>query len=226
MIDENAASHGALDTLLAEYVAGGLPQPVEVMVAAHIELNEVSRRFASDLERAAGVVLDRLEPVAVADRDHNLDSIFALDADLKPDVGFRSLVEGAALPSASGLPRAIERYAGRPLSDVPWRRRLPGIQQWRIGTEEGYEASLVRLRPGCGLPPHTHNGTEMTLVLQGGFSDSLGHYGVGDISIADDEIDHQPIADDDGDCIGFVVSNASLHLTGWIGRLLAPFRPR
>lgn len=226
MIDDHSSSFETLDTLLAEYVAGGLPQPVEVMVAAHLELNQTSRRFAADLERAAGVVLDRLDPVAVADRDRRLDAIFALDADPAPDPGFRPVVPGPARSSESGLPRAIELYAKRPLKDVPWRTRLPGIQQWRIAKEDGYEASLVRLRAGHGLPPHTHHGTEMTLVLHGGFSDALGHYGVGDISIADDAVDHRPTADDDGDCIGFVVSNASLHLTGRIGRLLAPFLPR
>jgi putative transcriptional regulator len=60
-------------------------------------------------------------------------------------------------------------------------------------------------------------------VLEGGFSDILGSYERGDITINDSSVDHQPVADDDGDCICFAVTDAPLRLTGRIGRLFNPF---
>lgn len=221
--DNTPSSEATLDTLLTGYLAGSLPPPVQVLVEAHLELNPESRRWASCLETVGGEVLDRLDPVAPRGRDAKLDAIFALDADPSPDATLGSPV---ALPTGigpSGLPASIERYVGRSLSDVPWRTRLPGIREWKARSEDGYVASLFCLRAGHGLPPHTHRGTEMTLVLHGSFTDTTGRYGAGDISIADDEIDHRPVADPGGDCIGFVVTNAGLRLTGRIGRLLAPF---
>ncbi|MGX1098924.1 ChrR family anti-sigma-E factor [Amorphus sp. MBR-141] len=220
-------SSQALDGLIAGYVSGSLPLPVQVLVEAHLELSPRNHRWVGDLEAVAGTFLDGIEPVDVPGRDHKLDRIFATAPDAEPesDPGLSAFPMGSNRRDHSGLPASILRYAGRPLADVPWKTRLPGIREWRIGSDDGFVTSLFCLRAGHGLPPHTHRGTEMTLVLHGGFTDTTGHYGVGDVSIADDLIDHRPLADDDGDCIGFVVSNASLRLTGRLGRLLAPFLP-
>jgi putative transcriptional regulator len=38
-------------------------------------------------------------------------------------------------------------------------------------------------------------------VLTGSFSDSLGQYRAGDRVEMDDEVDHQPVVDRDGECI-------------------------
>jgi len=43
--------------------------------------------------------------------------------------------------------------------------------------------SLLRLKPGRGLPMHRHVGAEYTVVLQGGYADSTGNYGVGDFAV-------------------------------------------
>ncbi len=215
----------ALDGLIAGYVSGSLPVPVQVLVEAHLELSPRNQRWVGDLEAVAGAFLEGIEPVEMSARDDRLDRIFAMAPDPDRDPGAAPSVPAAMTMDDSGLPSSLLRYVGRPLADVPWKTRLPGVREWRIGSDDGFVTSLFCLRSGQGLPPHTHRGTEMTLVLHGGFTDTTGHYGVGDVSIADDLVDHRPIADDDGDCIGFVVSNASLRLTGRLGRLLAPFLP-
>ena len=81
--------------------------------------------------------------------------------------------------------------------------------------------------PGRVMPSHTHDGSEVTLVLRGGFSDPTGHYRRGDIAIADRDLDHHPRADDDEDCICFAVIDAPLRLTGPLAPLVAdqPARP-
>jgi putative transcriptional regulator len=54
-----------------------------------------------------------------------------------------------------------------------------------------------------------------------------GHYRRGDIAIADQEVDHRPVADREEDCICFAVTDAPIRLTGPVGRLLQRlFGPR
>ncbi len=81
----------------------------------------------------------------------------------------------------------------------------------------------MRLRAGTGAPRHTHEGTELTLVLEAGFTDALGHYLRGDVEVADSALDHRPVADIDGDCLCLAMADAPLRLTGRLGRLLNTF---
>jgi putative transcriptional regulator len=41
--------------------------------------------------------------------------------------------------------------------------------------------------------------------------------------IADESVDHCPIADEEGDCLCLAVTDAPLRLTGRFGRFLNPF---
>lgn len=122
---------------------------------------------------------------------------------------------------ATLFPKPLIRYVGHDLHNVPWRTRLPGFKEYRIEERDGISASLLWIRAGKPMPHHTHEGTETTLVLCGGFSDYKGAWGRGDIAICDDQDDHRPVADDDGeDCVCFAVTDAPLRLTGPIGRIV------
>ena len=81
----------------------------------------------------------------------------------------------------------------------------------------------MRIKSGTAMPSHTHEGTELTLVLAGGFSDERGHFLRGDLAEVDASVDHRPIADPGDDCICLAVTDAPLRLTGPFGRLLNPF---
>jgi len=118
------------------------------------------------------------------------------------------------------MPLALRSYVGRHLGALEWRTILPGLEQCRIAEDARGDASFLRCRPGKVIPAHTHDGREAVLVLQGGFSDQSGHYAAGDIAVADDSIDHRPVADRSLDCITFVVLEAPVRLTGPFGRLV------
>ena len=45
----------------------------------------------------------------------------------------------------------------------------------------------------------------------------------GDVAISTGEVDHRPIAHDDGECLCLAVLDAPISLTGTVGRLLNPF---
>jgi putative transcriptional regulator len=203
-----------INALLAGYAMGRLPAPLNVLVESHLELVPSNRRYVTDLESLSGRSLEDVDPVPLSDRDARLAAIFAT-----PDRPVRA----AGPRRRTRLPEAICRFVGHDLDTLPWKSRLPGFKEFKVGEFEGLKTSLFWIRSGQKIPSHTHEGGEVTLVCEGGFSDLLGSYERGDISITDSTVDHQPVADDDGDCIGFAVTDAPLRLTGRIGRLFNPF---
>jgi putative transcriptional regulator len=199
-----------LDTLLAAYSAGSLDPSLHALVASHLLLKPESRAFVSALEDLAADELAGLSPAPLSRRDERLAAIFDLDP-------VRSPPRRAA---SSVLPGPLRHYLGRDLEAIRWRTKLPGVKEYRIEDKGRGDASLIWVRAGRRMPSHTHEGSEVTLVLQGGFSDVTGHYGRGDIAIAESDLDHKPVSDEGEDCICFAVTDAPLHLTGPLGRLV------
>ncbi|MFZ4532547.1 MAG: ChrR family anti-sigma-E factor [Alsobacter sp.] len=200
--------------MLAGYAAGTLVPQLHALVAAHLAIKPDNRRYVESLELIGGEAVDRSEAVPLSNRDARLAAIFADDQVAAPP---------AAVYGCAVVPAPIAALLGRPLADLPWRTRLPGIREVSLKDCGTAEASLLWIKSGRVMPSHTHDGTEVTLVLQGGFGDATGHYRRGDIAIADGDVDHRPKADDDADCICFAVIDAPLRLTGPVGRLLQRF---
>lgn len=203
-----------INALLAGYATGRLPAPLSILVESHLELAPRNRRFVADMELLSGRALDACDPLPLSDRDARLAAIFATPEEP---------VAAAAPARSHRLPAALCRFLGHDADSLPWKTVLPGFREHKLGEFDGLKASLFWIRSGLKIPSHTHEGSEVTLVCEGGFSDILGSYERGDISINDSTVDHQPVADDDGDCIGFSVTDGPLRLTGLIGRLFNPF---
>lgn len=213
---------GGLEALLAGYVAGSLSEPLNVLLASHLEMSSINRGYVRALEAAAGRALEQDEVAAVPlrDRDAKLAAIFAMTPDAARPVRPR--------PRSHGIfPSPLAAYLGRSPNEIPWKSVIPGVKQWHVADTDDGEVTLLWIRGGQKMPTHTHEGTEVTLVLQGGFSDTSGHFVRGDVALADQEVDHRPVADDDGeDCICFAVTDAPLRLTGPFGRWVQPFLRR
>lgn len=200
-----------LDTLLASYALGQLNPCLNVLVASHLSLSPQSRHFVSGLESLHGEALQAACPdVPTSHRDQRLEAIFAS----VPPVAVRSTT-----PACSVLPAPIVALTGHDFASLSWKTVLPGIREHKIDGVADGEASLLWIKPGRTMPSHTHDGSEYTLVLKGGFSDLSGHYRRGDIAIADADIDHHPKADDDEDCICFAFTENPVRLTGFFGSI-------
>lgn len=205
----------AIDALMAEFVSGVLPTPLQVLLASHLEMNKSNREWVSNLEALAGQELADIEPVALSDRDAMLALI--MSSDTEP-------ASVSEMKTEDETPDSLRHFIGSTVSDIPWKRnRFVGIDEVKLGEFDGCKASLFRLEAGQGVPHHTHDGIEITLVLQGAFSDGTGHFKKGQISIADGTVDHRPVADQNEDCICFAVTDAPIRLTGPLGRFIAPF---
>jgi putative transcriptional regulator len=203
-----------VDALMAHYVAGSLPEPARVLVAAHLEMLPVNRSIVRDLEVLAGEALELLPPVAVADKNARLAAIFAS----------ASLPEHPSSPVApvalGQFPHALRDFIGFDVGDIPWKTKLPGFKEYNLPNVDGCEVSLMWIRPGRTLPAHTHRGVELTLVLDGAYSDVRARYGPGDISVADDGVVHRPVAEKDRPCIAFSVLEAPIKFKGPLTQLI------
>jgi putative transcriptional regulator len=63
---------------------------------------------------------------------------------------------------------------------------------------------------------------ELTLVLQGSFSDETGHFARGDLEVADEELEHTPVADGGEVCICLAATDAPLRFNSLMPRLFQP----
>ncbi|WP_422023504.1 ChrR family anti-sigma-E factor [Roseibium sp.] len=206
-----------MDELLAGYAAGTLTYPAQALIGAHLELSGQNRGYVQSLETLASTGLADSDPVEFADRDSALAAIFESEEPIR-DVASKRSCE-----SDGRVPESLRSIIGPSMESVAWKTLLPGVKECKLGEIDGCDASLIWVRAGRAMPSHTHHGTELTLVLQGGFKDTDGHYVTGDVAFADDDVDHRPIADDGDDCICFAVTAGRLELTGPVGRWFAPF---
>ncbi|WFS02167.1 ChrR family anti-sigma-E factor [Rhizobium tumorigenes] len=202
------------DALMAHYVAGSLPEPARILVATHLEMQPVNRLIVYDLEALAGEALEQMPAVDVGDRNSRLATIFASSG--SPEPAPRPVERSVH----GGLPRTLRDFIGYDLADIPWRSKLPGFRKYGLGEIDGCKVNLMWIRAGRKLPTHTHQGAELTLVLEGAFSDARGRYGPGEISIADDSIVHRPVAENDRTCIAFSVLEAPIKFKGPLTRLV------
>jgi putative transcriptional regulator len=207
--------HQAPDELLLDYAAGALPEGPALVVALHVALDPVARRTVETLSSIGGALLEN-EAVAEVDASALDDVLAKLD---QAAVETRS----APIPAPPGFewaPPALRPYLGK---SPRWKRKLGGFDEIRLGLhDDTHRVSLLRLRPGEGLPVHRHAGAEYTVVMQGGYTDNTGNYGVGDFAVGPGAAEHEPIADPGEPCIALIALEQPIVLTGFWRWLFNP----
>lgn len=208
--------HHPSNDLLMEHAAGTLPVAQAACVSAHLSYCERCRRIDSQLKTVGGALLERLEPVPVA--ESVLDTVLARLQDPAP-------LTYAGQTEAADLPSLLQRLINGDFSQLVWKRITRSLSISYLSTgDTNYEFALYRIAAGGRIPEHTHDGGEMTLVLEGGFSDGRDSYHPGDFIYRDAEDTHAPVALDGEDCICLAVLDAPLRFTGWKYRWLNPFQ--
>jgi putative transcriptional regulator len=95
------------------------------------------------------------------------------------------------------------------------------IGRSRFNADDGtLRASLLQIAPGGEIPEHTHTGFEITLLLDGDFSDEDGEYVPGDFIMLDGAHNHTPKTKDG--CLCFTVVSSALYFNKGISKLLNP----
>jgi putative transcriptional regulator len=127
-------------------------------------------------------------------------------------------------PRKSGLlPGPLRDYVGGDLESVRWRPIGMGVKQAILPTAKDATARLLYIPAGAAVPDHGHRGTELTLVLRGAFADETARFGPGDIEVANEAMDHMPVADIGADCICLAATDAPLRFRALMPRLAQPF---
>lgn len=195
---------------MSQYASGALSKPASVLVEAHLELKPENRKFVGDLEAVAGLALEQASPSDLTMPSDALAAIFASSPDnISVD---EDVVQSE--DSSFQLPMSLRRLVGHDVDNIPWRTKLPGFKEFDLGEIDGCHVNMFWIRPGRTVPAHTHKGYELSIVLDGAFTDERGRFGKGDISIADASVDHRPKAGSDRPCIGFAVLDDGVKLTG------------
>lgn len=118
------------------------------------------------------------------------------------------------------LPRALGRY----VKDTGnWSHLVGKLWQAPVNLGDVGKANFIYMEKGGRVPEHTHKGTEMTLVIDGQYSDGIAHYDCGDFTILNAQHNHLPHSEADDGCLVFTIVDQPLHFTSGIARLLNPF---
>jgi putative transcriptional regulator len=213
-------THHLTDALLMGYSAGVLPEAFNIIVAAHVSMCDECRARLAEFDAVGGEVVAMTETAEMA--PDSLSRTLAAIADAPADAN-DAQEEHAAQGDAGGLPRPVRDYIGGDLQTVKWRRVGGGVRQAILPTSANASARLLHIPAGCAVPDHGHAGTELTLVLQGAFRDDTDRFGAGDIEVADEDLDHQPVAEEGVDCICLAATDAPLKFNSMLPKLAQPF---
>jgi putative transcriptional regulator len=205
--------HVLNEQLAMGYAAGVLPEAFDVVVAAHLSLSDESRALVSSFEAVGACVMEECDCVEMQ------SDAFVSTLDRIKNSG----IVVKKTKTKSVLPEPVQKYFGGDVDKVKWKSLGGGVKQAILPTEGKAQARLLFIPAGQSVPDHGHRGTELTLVLQGSFADEVDTFGRGDIEIANEDLDHQPVAGMDADCICLAATDAPLRFNSLIPRLLQPF---
>jgi len=203
------------DEILAEFSAGNLPEMEAILVATHLTLCPASRKASERFDAIGGSLLaaSNGSDLGAGVKERVLES---LDENQDGEVSLEQDTETLEL-----IPAPLRSKLSGPLGDLKWKklgRKIKYIDIAQPGRTSA--ARLMRLPAGVTMPTHTHEGTEMTVVLSGGFSDAFGSYSRGDVAVRGINDVHKPKVDEGEDCLCFVVTDAPLRMKGILGFFL------
>ncbi|MBI1215862.1 MAG: hypothetical protein GC185_08600 [Alphaproteobacteria bacterium] len=220
-------AYSAHDILLMHYAAGRLCPHESIIVAAHVLLNEQARQRVAEFEALGGQLMCSGKPAAVTDEclARVLRRIEQAPQDLPaPTPCDEKKAQDLHIPVA--VYALITSFCAQ--GPYGWSQLAHGVARIDLMPECAKKAAdkklqLMKLEPGEAAPPHAHEGRELTLVLEGGFTDATGSYGPGDILIIDNPaVVHQPTATQEG-CVCLTLTEAPLGFIHPLYRLLHAF---
>lgn len=223
--------------LLNAHCAGELPLSLATAISAHCEM-------CPDCQAQSQTITAQIAACTLGD---DLNSALAQNNNKTPtnpaDAVFDTKLN-------DDLNQILEQITSKPISDshpvtsavkikVPghglstllpnaFRQQLHGnwktigkVSRLRLALDEGNtRASLLHIDKHGEVPQHTHKGQEITLLLEGEFSDGHSQYVAGDFIIMNNNHEHAPKTATG--CLCYTVVDAPLHFTKGISQLLNP----
>jgi putative transcriptional regulator len=232
---------------LTDYTAGCLPTAQALCVATHLhyctpcklkvrELTELGSILFMQQQRSAVKteeferLLDRLEKLQVS----------AVNGSDVNGTAVNGAAQNGSAPSASSLltpappappaptpqftlPRSLHKLARGDIESLQWRRIGSSFRYSKLNiSRPPGETTLYHIRAGGNVPHHRHEGDEITVVINGSFSDHDDKYGIGDFIVRTTGEQHRPVASQDEDCLCLSSLDKPIVISNWFYRLLAP----
>jgi len=208
--------HLDYSTLLA-YAAGTLDEAFSVVAASHLAVCPTCRNAVREAEAMGGALLEGMadEAVSAACRARTM-------AALEQAAPVRAVARAPLSELPVPLARLLPAHA---LKDIAWKKKAPGVAMFDVPLPRGARGQLKLLRIGAGraMPEHGHGGEEITLVLKGAYRDHMGRFAAGDVADLDEDIEHRPVVEQDGDCICLVATERPTRFKSLAARLMQPF---
>ncbi len=216
------------DDVLLKYVSGHYDTAYNIVLASHVSQCLNCQNAVALHQEIGGHTLREQEPAKM-----NVSAMDLLDKDLL-DKNSRDIVKPAIKEVARTLddqsetfgiktPGILTTYLGKALDALKWQSLSPSLKQYVIEADGKAVARLLWMAPGKAVPPHGHQGEEMTLILSGGYYDGDEAFTAGDLHIADHKTPHVPVAMEDKPCLVLTATDAPLIFKGIIPKLLQPF---
>jgi putative transcriptional regulator len=202
--------HHIPDAMLAAYAAGNLPYPFAIVVASHISMCNHCRGAYEAHQAVGGLVLEGIETTKISS-DLKSSVLQQLDDAFTPDAAYdrSGIYPGPIVQAMKG-------------NEPRWKTLGMGVRQNILSADNEGSLRLLYIPAGQAVPEHSHGGLELTLILQGSFSDHTGHFGTGDVEIGDADLEHTPIADPGDPCICLAATDAPLRFKSLVPRLFQP----
>jgi len=221
------------DEQLTEFVAGSLTMSRALCIATHIEHCSKCKKRLQSLQLLGSA---QLESIASAKVSNSLkDKVLAsIKAPQQPNESAESAsanqqhnqttpAQYSSPIADSAVPRPLRRWVSSSFDDIAWSTLTPSVSIFELSREgNGAKAALVKVKAGGNMAHHSHTGEEVTVVLQGSFSDEDGCYLAGDYLFRNKSHKHEPVASKDQDCICLIVLDGPIQFTGWFSRLINP----
>ncbi|GAA5190326.1 ChrR family anti-sigma-E factor [Ferrimonas gelatinilytica] len=226
--------HHPDNTLIRAYAEGTLAPSVSLLLSAHLEYCPKCRAAVQQMEMqlSDSVVSAESRGQDSATTDRLLAKLLRDLPEIDESSQGNEVMAGSTgeMGSISDLPEltlenrrfVLPQVFAKQLHKASAWSRLPGrLHQARLGIDNSH-IHFIHMDRDSQVPPHTHRGTEHTLVVHGGFADERGDYRIGDFVTLDGRHTHQPHTDDVEDCLVISALDAPLQFTSGLARMLNP----
>ena len=217
--------HHAGDATLLSFAAGTLPEVLAAVVANHAAMCPQCRSELAAMERLGALLMAELPEVSLTDPVPRAPA----QAHSETDGGGRPRAADfkactAAFSKRGDIPAPLMRLVGPGLGEIRWKRLGYGVWHLPLPVSPAAKGDLrlIRIAPGQVMPEHGHGGSELTLILDGSYSDQIGRYCVGDLADVDEDIEHTPVADGKTGCICLIASVERAKFKGLLARVMQP----
>ena len=212
--------------LIQAYVNGDLPASLSMGISIHAEMCPACQQKIAQLtEQVAESSFEAqtIETELTSIGDTSSDTSFDFESMIN-NITLSAELDEVAKPVTKTitfktktyqLPKVLNRI------ELGKTANVGKLSRTRLQLDEDeIHSSLLHINAGGGVPEHTHKGFELTVLLDGSFSDDKGEYVKGDFIMLDTSIKHNPISQDG--CLCYTVANDALHFTQGINKLLNP----